>query len=517
MKFKKVLFSLITGLSISSSLHLYSQSGFLDPSFDGDGIVTTPFSNNDASIGAIAIQNDGKIVAGGGVSSTNFALARYNIDGSLDTTFDSDGKVITYIGNSDAFITDLLIQNDGKIVSVGWVNGSLEYNFAITRHKTNGSLDSTFGNNGIVTIPLGTSFGFGVCEAVAIQGDGKILVAGMDYDGINQDNFAVARLNLDGSFDTSFDGDGIVTTSIGSNLEGAFDISVQDDGKIVLAGFTENGSYFEYVLIRYNSDGSLDNSFGLGGIVELSIGTGGICYDMEILSDGKIIVAGHSSNGMNDDVALARFNSDGSLDNSFGNAGTVLTPVGSAADYAYGLAVQPDGKYVVVGERFDSAYPLSFMTIRYNIDGTLDDSFGNNGMLFTLTGSSSCNGHAVIVQNDSKIIVAGYSYDSIQSVFTLIRYYPSDHSNINDIDDTDFELYIYPNPFSTYTTVNIGENIKNGKLTIYNVYGKKLRVFENLSGQSIQISSEGFAEGLYLIELSVNNQVVKTEKLIICD
>ncbi len=180
---------------------------------------------------------------------------------------------------------------------------------------------------------------------MAIQSDGKIVVAEPYNNGSDLD-FAVARYNSDGSLDTSFDGDGKVTTDIDSG-DAALAMVIQSDGKILLAGY--GGGYKYFALARYNSDGSLDNTFGTGGKVTTDIGGSyDLVYDIAIQSDGKIIVTGDSYNG-NYDFALARYTSNGSLDLSFDGDGKVTTPIGGGNDYAYDIAIQSDGKIVVAG------------------------------------------------------------------------------------------------------------------------------------------------------------------------
>jgi uncharacterized delta-60 repeat protein len=182
-------------------------------------------------------------------------------EGDLDTTFDSDGKVTTAIGASDNEAYSVAIQSDGKIVAAGSSKNGSNYDFALARYNTDGTLDTNFGTGGKVITAIGSSTD--VAESVAIQSDGKIVAAGFSNNGSNND-FALVRYNTNGTLDTTFDSDGKVTTAIGSANDAAYSVAIQSDGKIVAAGFSNNGSNNDFALVRYNTNGSLDTSFGTG-------------------------------------------------------------------------------------------------------------------------------------------------------------------------------------------------------------------------------------------------------------
>src|SRR3990172_6011894 len=231
-----------------------------------------------------------------------------------------------------------------------------------------GSPDPTFGVNGIVT----TDFDNGsndVGNAIALQPDGKIVVAGYGGQFIG---FTLARYNSDGSLDTTFDGDGKVAADFGSPYKaGLAALALQPDGKIIVAGQSSNGSNNDFTLVRYNNDGSPDVSFGANGKVTTDFGNSDdFCYAVALQPDGKIVMAGRSSNGNDFDFALARYNSDCSLDDAFGEAGKVIADFG--ADWGSAVVIQPDGRILV------SAGPT---LARYNSDGSLDTTFGQGGSL----------------------------------------------------------------------------------------------------------------------------------------
>ncbi len=342
-------------------------AGSLDTSFDTDGKLTTAIGTDDDSARAIAIQSDGKIVAAGyswNGTDYDFALARYNTDGSLDTSFDTDGKVTTAFGTGDDSARAIAIQSDGKIVAAGYSWNGTDYDFALARYNTDGSLDASFDTDGKVTTAFGTMNDIAV--AIAIQSDGKIVAAGSSWNDANQYyDFALARYNTDGSLDTSFDTDGKLTTAFGSFNDEAYAIAIQSDGKIVAAGYSSNGANDDFALARYNTDGSLDTSFDADGKLTTAIGASNAqAYAIAIQSDDKIVAAGYSSNGANLDFTLARYNTDGSLDTSFGADGKLTTAIGTSYDFTTAIAIQSDGKIVAAGYLSYGA-PNDFALARY--------------------------------------------------------------------------------------------------------------------------------------------------------
>src|ERR1051326_5088429 len=384
------------------------QPGSLDTSFNGTGIVTTPISERYDVGRSVAIQADGKIVEAG-QSDNDFAVVRYNTDGSLDTSFNGTGKVSTDISDGGGDLAySVAIQGDGKIVVAGYSYIDHAYaDFVVVRYNSDGSLDTSFNGTGIVITDI--SGNHDQAYSVAIQSDGKIVVAGESYIGSGWD-FALARYNTDGSLDTSLNGTGKVTTHIGNSAEPGQSVAIQNDGKIVVAGSTSNGSstYDDFALVRYNSDGSLDTSFNGTGKVTTAIGT---FYDdassVTIQGDGKIVVAGYSYN-VYPDFAVVRYNNDGSLDTSFNGTGKVTTAIGSNYDDGYAVAMQSDGKIVVAGDSAGSSY--DFAIVRYNSDASLDTSFNGTGKATTNFGGHDESAYSVATQSDGKIVAAGYGF-----------------------------------------------------------------------------------------------------------
>ena len=428
--------------------------GDLDTGFGIGGKVTTDFGPGTGR--SVAVQVDGKIVVAGEArygDTFEFALVRYHADGSLDTSFNGTGRVITSIGDDYDFGKSVAVQADGKIVVAGSSYNIFSNDFALVRYNADGSLDTSFGGTGKITTDFGGVFEGG--GSLAVQADGKIVVVGSTSDG-DTSSVALVRYNADGSLDTSFGGTGKVTTRNGSGAS----MVLQADGKIVVAGSSYNGDDLDFALSRYNADGSLDASFGGTGRVTTHIGISSglsnsdIGNSVAVQADGKIVVAGYSSVFADTDFAVVRYNANGSLDTSFNGTGKVTTPIGSDKAYAYSVAVQADGKIVVAGNSYSSNSDLTL--VRYNANGSLDTSFGGTGKVTTDFGSRDDYGYSVVLQADGKIVVAGSSYDGTYNDFAVARYEgrpfsPFDQwkltqlGNVNapDLGDTDFDGLVH--------------------------------------------------------------------------
>ncbi|MFD9223461.1 hypothetical protein ACFWDI_26440 [Streptomyces sp. NPDC060064] len=283
--------------------------------------------------------------------------------GDLDPTFGTGGKVTTNFGGTDNEARGVAVQADGKIIAVGQSDSGGTIDFALARYNPDGSLDSTFGTGGKVT----TDFGGGgdLAFGVVVQADGKIIAAGLDFSGSTFFDFALARYNTDGSLDTTFGTGGKVTTDFGGSFDVAFGVVVQADGKIVAVG---SAGGIAFALARYNTDGSLDSTFGTGGKVTTNFGGGNEARAVALQADGKIIAAGVSTSGTAD-FALARYNTDGSLDSTFGTGGKVTTNFGGT-DEARAVALQADGKIIAAGLDF-SGGAFEFALARYQDGGSI--------------------------------------------------------------------------------------------------------------------------------------------------
>jgi uncharacterized delta-60 repeat protein len=342
---------------------------------------------------AVAVQDDGKIVAAGQSNAgglVDFAVLRFNSDGSPDTGFGDGGRVVTDLGTDQDVANDVAIQRDGKIVAVGSAMALGSSSIALARYETDGTLDTSFGSNGRVTTSLGGSVD--QASGVVVQDDGKLVVAGShDVLGGQYLQAVLARYDIDGALDSSLDGDGIVTTPLG--FAAATSVALQRDGKIVAAGFSGHLQAGEFAVWRYNADGSVDAGFGSDGVVLTQFAPGDFqsASAVAIQKNGRIVVAGlREDESFNTDLALARYTRDGALDDHFGTGGKVTADFGGRESIG-DIALQRNGRIVASAtERL----------IQYDSDGHLDGNFGDHGVVSNVTPG------ALAIQRDWKIVSA---------------------------------------------------------------------------------------------------------------
>lgn len=401
---------------------------FLDPTFGNNGKVITAFGTADDLALRLALQPDGKIVvvgvAGDSSFNSDFAVARYNSNGTLDTSFDGDGKVTDDIDGDEDSANTVALQPDGKIVVAGQaVDGFFgDADFAITRYNSNGSIDTGFDVDGLVTQDF--DFNFDEATGAVIQPDGRIIVAGtarISGSGFSDDDFAVVRLNSNGSLDSSFGSNGTVETDFGPGDDSVTKALLQSDGKLLVVGAAENAFGDEdFAIARYDANGDLDTSFGLDGRLTTDFGSGndGV-IDAVLQTDGKILAVGKATVNGNADFGIARYNVNGTLDTNFGNGGKVTTDFGFGGDNAAAVMLQPNGKIIVVGTVSGSSVSQVGIA-RYISDGRLDSSFGNGGKLISDLPNGAIAGGAVL--QDGKLLVAGGTFNGSNEDFLLLRY-----------------------------------------------------------------------------------------------
>lgn len=439
VKIVAVFFILLLPITSTASALATTSSGAggLDQTFGTGGKVITSFSAYNDAAYAVAIQPNGKIIAAG-TRGNMFALARYNSDGVLDSTFGTGGKKSTDFFTSDNYLESghaVLIQPDEKIVVVGTAYDGNNDNIAVARYTSNGSIDSSFDGDGKANTDFGT---YASGNAAALQTDGKIVIAGYAYNATTQQtDFALMRYNTNGSPDSGFGANGQVTTSFNASGDAAYAVAIQPDGQIIAVGTAGGNSSANVALVRYNSsDGSLDSSFGTNGKTKTVVGQYGsgcssIGYAVTLQPDGKIIVAGTVSLDIGRAFVILRYNNNGILDTTFGDKGKVVTQFNNE-NIATAATLQPDGKIIVAGYRqfLSSSNSYAFFeVVRYNPDGSLDKIFGYNGYITTYfqTTPSSVGlafGNAVALQPNGKIIVAGATQPRVnaKTAFALARY-----------------------------------------------------------------------------------------------
>jgi uncharacterized delta-60 repeat protein len=405
--------------------HRGHRAGALGDLGDGTGKVSTAFGGDET---AMVLQSDGKIimVGGSGGTGSDFALARYRADGTLDETFGSlhTGMVTTDIAGGADDALGVALQSDGKIIVVGTARVGSNDDFAIVRYDTSGIVDTAFGTLGKVTTDFGgardRAFG------VAIQSNDSIVVVG---DAImpapaNTD-FAVARYTANGAPDLAFDGDGKLNTDIGGGVDIAHNVLMQgSQGAILVSGVLTLGSspvLGHGGLARYSANGTLDASFGTAG--KLTVPNLALGEALALQGDGKILIAGSASVGGQTHFGLMRLEANGGTDGSFGSAGLATAGFSTQSDFGRAIALHPDGRILVAGQSSNSSNP-DFAIACFDGSGTLDGSFDTDGKLTIDFFGSFDGAENVAVQTDGKILVSGFARNVSRTNYALARIEP---------------------------------------------------------------------------------------------
>ena len=400
-----------------------NPSGSLDASFGTGGKVNTaPFGGSEAKL---LRQPDGKLVIVGG-SFVDFVMARFNADGTPDTTFGSAGRVTTDIvgGSNGERARAVAIQPDGKLVVAGESSPDFTTNYVtLVRYNTDGTLDGAFGSGGkVFNGPVA-----GRAWSVAMQADGKIVVAGDQYVANRLADFGdvlVARYNSDGTLDTGFASGGSQVFDVTNSTDQARSVLIQPDGKIVVSGVPiENNGTEPTAVARLNSNGSFDSTFNSGG--KLAINTARIGYGLALQPDGKLLLAG-STMGFPGSFALVRLNTDGSYDSSFGNGGAVTASItqstSGVGDRGMALALHPDGRIYVAG--IAGSINHDFGVARFTSAGVLDSSFTGTGSVTFDFNALEDGAESIALEPNGKIVLGGYARPTPNDGFGLIRINP---------------------------------------------------------------------------------------------
>ncbi len=490
------------------SLVLYqanAQPGALDASFGNNGKVILNIANYKNSAYGLAIQSDGKFVIEGNAAGA-FTIARCNPDGTLDMSFAGKGydTVQTILGSANSVI----IQPDGKIVAVGEdliSNTNTTPDFATVRYNSDGQRDYTFNTNGIaITNGFGTDWGY----AAAIQPDGKLLAGG------SSGTMTLLRYNPDGSLDQTFSSSGKLRLGGFSYNGSVRKIIVQPDNNILVIGYAipPNSTNSQFVLMRLNPDGSFDSSFGANGVVTTDFfGTYNHANEAALLADGKIIVSGFTlQQGSGDNFAIAKYNADGSLDNSFGNGGKVVQDLGGT-DAAYGMAIDTEGRIILAGNS-DTLCAL----VRFLPDGTLDTDFGTGGISRFAVAGIDDRLQAIALQPDGKIVGVGRSetgnYTPRAIIVRVLNnggvYTPGIPVKQNDID-------LFPNPANKMVYF---KNTTDKKICTVKIVAANGQLVHQANGADIrQVQLDDIPPGSYFFRLYLEDNKVLNKPVIIHD
>jgi len=364
---------LVSGYANSRfTLFKVGSEGRLINSFGTGGMVVTELKGGEDLLSSVLVLPDNKILVSGSAYNglhNDFAMLKFLPQGVIDTSFGKKGIFLLPAKGGNIITGSMALQSDGKIVIVGSSSDGNYDEFALVRITPGCIPDPSFGKNGLVHTDV--RYGDDRISDIAVQRDGKLVVA-----GTSTTKLAVARYLSNGVLDPSFGINGITLTSVNDCEDIAEAIVLQHDGKIVVAVSAFNGDSFDFALVRYTSRGKADPSFGKNGIVITSLGDGDDkVSDLILQPDGKFVAGGSSFNGHTDDFALVRFNNDGTLDKGFGKDGIVITSIQKGDEHIYSLGLQKDLKIVGAGNT-NNGYNNDFIILRFMPDGSLDTGFG---------------------------------------------------------------------------------------------------------------------------------------------
>jgi len=519
----------LLAISVMSIFFLSAQiPGTLYQAFGDNGIVLTDFESgtDDYNYGhASVMQDDNKIILGGvtqmnGVS--NIMIVRYHSHGIVDEGFGYNGiKVLNYGGSSD-YLSDIAVQPDGKIVAVGYTITGDKTKMIALRLNEDGSLDNTFSSDGVTVIDYGTSINaWGT--SLAILDDGKIIISGNIEDSpFTYVHTAMCRLTSTGSLDNTFGVNGLLTHDLLNFWCFTDEMTIQND-RIILGGVFFNPDFDRFATVsRYYMDGSIDTDFGDAGSSTFHLqGDAGIAYcsniGISLAPDGKILFASKVIPGWGErDLALLRFNANGGIDNSFGINGIVINEM-EGNSYASDVIVQANGKIIACGSyRNPDPDNYDFLIIRYLANGFPDPSFGTAGNGVVISSVSpgiwySDESNSVIFSNDDKLLVSGYAKtDHNDYDFAMACYHTGINVGIENPADPQEKLSIYPNPAQDQINITIPPGKEITEINIYNQLGQQL-IHQVESSNHLDIST--LITGLYEVEVYFGDLRL-TERLI---
>lgn len=445
-----------------------TSAGRLDAGFNATGKAVTELSTGTVDMGAdvVAVQADGKVVAVG-ESDNQFAVLRYNADGSLDASFGTAGKITFGFNGYQSSAQSVAIDSQGRITVAGHTSSGSGSDFAVARLTIEGALDTSFGRDadgdgipdGKTTVDFGNTNDYG--SAVALDSYDRIVVSGHTFQSGTGSDFAVARLTIDGALDTGFGrdtngdgiGDGKIALHLGTMTEIGNSMAIDSQGRIVVAGYSNSGAGADFAVIRLTAAGLLDGDFGSDAdgdgtrdgksIVDFG-NTHDFGFGVAIDSRDRIVVAGYRESGAGADFSVARVTSTGGLDAGFGADldgdgvldGKTSVDFGSPVDFGRGVAIDVQDRIIVVGQTFQSGTGEDFGMVRLTSAGAPDVSFGPDGKITTDFGGANESGYGVTIDTEGRILVVGRSHQPGNGQdFALARYTTTGLNNLPPVAD----------------------------------------------------------------------------------
>ena len=482
-----ILFFALNNISFCQS------PGTLDLSYGTQGKIKYSTGLEELVIYQSVIKNTGSMVLTGkaklaGGTNENIVVAVLKPNGTSDNSFNGTGYRIVDIQMTENAGKSLALQPDGKIVIAGWVHNGANFDICLIRLNSDGSFDNGFGTSGKIVLNLGsTEFGM----AVDYLSDGKILVTARRYNGVNSD-VALLRLLSNGVLDNSFGVNGISSMDFSNSNEIPYDSSVLPDGSILVVGDADQFGFSVFFAAKYSKDGVPLTNFGMNGFTTFQVGAGnnGVST-VKIQNDDKIVIGGYAYEGNETTLAVIRLNPDGSPDQSFGINGNVTTDIRQGSEYINDMIIQKDGKIMVCGVARGLTSNSDFTIMRYLSNGTVDVSFGANGLVTTDFGNTDVAA-SILSISDDKFIIVGYSDGSS---LILARYHNELQSSTLDMDNKS-AIYVYPNPTHSWVNITLSD-VADGPVSVVlkNSFGAMVHVLSTTQLQENTVQAT-FPENL---------------------
>ena len=495
---------------------VFAQNGVLDTTFGTNGLVNHT-NNEDPEAFNTILEVDNNQFLAAGTMGYNAVIIRFNEDGSVDNSFGTNGILELDFGGTREDIEDMLRLPDGKIlITAETKNSNDDYDFIVAKLNDDGSYDTTFGTNGVTVITFGATTDERPNKIITTPDD-KIIVVGNAEGGVIWQT-AIARLNTDGTLDTSFSDDGKNTLSITNRSDYLIGVDITSDGKILtVGGAVFNGSNNGYfVIMRYLNNGQLDTTFGTDGVITLNMLNGScIARSVICLPDGRSLIAGHASgSGVQRSFAIIRIDATGNLDTTFGDNGIVSTVFPTDQSQIFNMKLDENNNILAVGDVSTDTEATNFAAAKYSFDGVIDTTFGTNGTISTDFFGSHDSARDFLI-NQNKVTIVGYTMDPYPNEnFAIARY---DVESSLGVIDNDFKNNFEVLPTVVSSNITIKSNLKPRKadVSIVDINGKlvyhKILIL-NQSPKSINL--ETLAKGLYVLKIKSDSQT-ETHKIIL--
>lgn len=510
LKIITVLFFILLNVQFQAQI-----DGTLDTTFGIGGKLYFNVGITGSYATSVKTEQNGKFTICGtefGTPKSQYFLMKFKTNGDRDSLFGTNGLVEATVNIKHRQAQDMEIQSDGKYVVLGIIADSIKNSIFLTRHHVNGALDSTFGINGMVQTEI-TGYR-DIAYKIKLQTDSKIVVCGYVQSTSTSANLIVIRYNTDGTLDTAFDTDGIMELNYPAGLgEFGSNLIIQNDGKILVSGYYWSGPYnSDIFLVRLNTNGSLDLSFNTDGMVQTAISAsvdGG--YSVKVLANGNIMVGGESTGGTTSTryFTLVKYLPNGSMDYSFDFDGIVTTSFNSPYCTASSLLLDSNGKMILVGSNYYNS-SNDFALARYNQNGSLDNTFNFTGKTLTDFYNTNDVMTDAALQFDNKIIVVGGSSTTI----SIARYLNS-ISTTNAIDlykNEQDKLIVYPNPSTKQITIN--SSLEFDEVQLFTITGELLLIEKFKTSVSHPINISELPVGIYIIKILADSKHIKANKLL---